>query len=141
MLISCSFLPHACTSFYRIKKVYFLSFLYPLPLMEPPYERWIGDNAGIEWPGCECWVCLFQVPAPAADPQSLNQPHSPGNPHSLPHMRNGIKNYCLNIMLLLLAQVSTGTFLPQILRCKKEDLYIRKLVIYRVTLRLHTALQ
>ena len=51
---------------------------------------------------CECLVCLFQVPASAADPQSLNQPHSPGNPHSDPRMTNGTKDYCLDVMLLLL---------------------------------------
>lgn len=54
---------------------------------------------------CECLVCLFQVPASAADPQSLHQPHSPGNPHSVPHVRNGTKDYCLNVMVLLLPRL------------------------------------
>lgn len=69
---------------------------------------------------CECLVCLFQVPDSAADPQSLNQPHSPGTPHSVPHVRNGTKDYCLNVMLLFLPKLPLARFSQKIFICKEE---------------------
>ena len=95
----CSFFPLSCTVFHRINKVYFLSFLYPLPLLEPPYERWIGHNAGIEFSGV--WMLGLSFPSASLSSWSLI-PHSPGNPYSVPHVRNGTKDYCFRVTLLWL---------------------------------------
>ena len=95
----CSFFPLSCTVFHRIKMVYFLAFLYPLPLLEPPHERWIGHNAGIEFPGV--WMLGLSFPSASLSSWSLI-PHSPGNPYSVPHVRNGTKDYCFRVTLLWL---------------------------------------
>lgn len=134
------FIHSFCTFFYRIKKVSFLPFVYPLPPWSPLMKDGLETMPVLSGLGCECLVCLLQVPASAADPWALNQLHSPGNPHSLPHRRNGIKEYSLNVTLLRYPSFYWHLLLKMLIY-KEEDLYIREQVIYRVTTRLHTAFQ
>lgn len=133
----CSFFPLSCAVFHRINKVYFLSFLYPLPLLEPPYERWIGHNAGIEFPGV--WMLGLSFPSASLSSWSLI-PHSPGNPYSVPHVSNGTKDYCFSGTFLWLPKFYWCLLLKTSLG-KEGDLCFRKLVTYRVTLGPHPAPQ
>lgn len=142
---NCLFIPTSCSlfplSFTGLIRFIFSPSFIPSPSWSPLMKDGLDTMLVLSGLKCECLVCLFQVPASAADPWSLNQLHSPGNPYWVSHTWGMVLRIIVSMARCCCFPNFYWHLLLKMSICKEGDSYIRKLVTYRVTVRLHTALQ